>query len=441
MIQTARLLFLSLGLLCILQACSTAQSTTQTANPTRDELIQQFRTAGKVTIYYGQGSFEQAYRAQAQILEEELSKMYDVKLRPAPKQLDNPPEGLVFLVGSPSSNPLINQLSAVLSLNLTPQSVQVGNQKLSGNDVAFFTLLQNPQYPNTLYNLLTGPDDSTVLKWANEFFRRGPVTTSWDYQIYTNNQLHRYGFINNPDFQPSLDDLAKMRWSYGTRLIIYGTGTPEATDQYRAIAERMTRRRFRRSATVVADTAVAQKDLSLHKITLIGTVKSNQWLRKWRDKLPFRLAENKFTINDTDFAQKSDFIYISGLPNPENPYLPVSIIAAAFDESIVSLSERAVNLLLFGGGNPWNYQVYRGNGRIAMGALEMRQEKLWMAENRFSSLIQNADTIQTKNLRIINFNDTLNAAMMQQVVEQFEARQQKISAFLDRPINNDSITY
>ena len=424
-----------------IHGCGPAQSTVQPKAKDRKDLLQQFRKLGKVTIFYGKGPLKDEYKQQAEILKERLSEMYKVRIDAAPDQLNQPPEGLVYLIGSPVSNPLIKEVSSRLSMTLATKNMKIGNDLLVEADVAFFTLLQDPQQQQTIYNLLISPDDAAVLSWAKTYFNRSPLSTDWDYQLYRHDQLFRYGMIGEPDYQPTLQDISQLRRALGSRMVVYGTGDEEAAPIYKAIVERLTQRRYRRNFKIVADTAVTLEELKRHQATFLGTPKSNKWIGLWQDKLPFTIGKNSLTINETSFSGTDDLIYVSGLPSPANPYLAINIISAAYEQSLQSLPDRPINISLGNWGSMWNYQVYRGNGRIAMGKLEMKEGKLAMAENRFNTLLENADTIVTKNARVINFNDTLSSDAVKEIATKFDQRQQKISAFLERPNTNDSITY
>lgn len=87
---------------------------------------------------------------------------------------------------------------------------------------------------------------------------------------------------------------------------------------------------------VMTDKVALQEDLSEKNIIAYGTIEGNLWLKNYSKELPFKIEEDKLSVDKT--YSGSSLRFITGIPNPVNKTKGMIIYTAQKAEDIININ-------------------------------------------------------------------------------------------------------
>ena len=195
-------------LLGLLSSCTSGnnQATIENEFPTRRELRNAAYQAGKLTLVYG------SQRPKLAKQYKQLLEQFDKGRRYQPLELISDQEISqeelktcnCLLIGTPSSNRHIKNLSAQLPITFSKESIDFNSQRYTQADQVF-TLLY---YPNPLQlkmplHLMTGARDEDVLNLLKERFSNSSsfYWYGWGYELYQSKQRVLMGHFSETNWK------------------------------------------------------------------------------------------------------------------------------------------------------------------------------------------------------------------------------------------------
>lgn len=113
-------------------------------------------------------------------------------------------EKILFLIGTPNSNQVLKQLSNQLPIQFSDNNLTFGHKVYnSPNAVLSLSYYPNPLQPNLPINIVTGNKDEAIAKLLKQDNnnRRWLGWSSWDYELYDNNNRIMLGFLADTTWQ------------------------------------------------------------------------------------------------------------------------------------------------------------------------------------------------------------------------------------------------
>lgn len=158
---------------------------------------------------------------------------------------------------------------------------------------------------------------------------------------------------------PSRSELRRRAYRDRELLLVYGSGAPGAEDLYRAPLESgaFGPSRSRGRITIQSDRETSLEDLRGRSVYLVGTERSNRWIRELADRLPIAFLEGAFRFYETSYSDPEDVVKFF-YPNPLDPRFPFYVTTGNADTRV------ARHLAWDRRGD---FQVFRGDRMVAMG--------------------------------------------------------------------------
>lgn len=171
---------------------------------------------------------------------------------------------------------------------------------------------------------------------------------------------------------PSREALWRQLYRSRKVLLIYGTGDPESAPGYRQLAEEMEERSRWIRIEPVADRDLSGDSLPPLPTLVIGIPRSNAFLARWSDVLPFRFGEKGFAFHGQVYADSTDLFSLV-YPHPEHPQYPLMVVSGNDDRRVQAY------LRSHGGiwGIPGDYRILRGETCMVMGFFSQQPERRW----------------------------------------------------------------
>ncbi len=116
--------------------------------------------------------------------------------------------------------------------------------------------------------------------------------------------------------------------------------------------------RFFNKGKIVTDAEALEMDLQHNTIIVYGTIEGNLWLSKHKENLPFKIEAN--AIEADKLYENTNMVFISALPNPDNPSNGMVIYTAQGAEDIVGINS------VFHG--PTDYVIAKNGAAIKSGS-------------------------------------------------------------------------
>lgn len=214
--------------------------------------------------------------------------------------------------------------------------------------------------------------------------------------------------------------------------VIYGD------DTYRNWAEGISASSFRMKITAQVDDSCRIDSLAYQPIMLVGTPESNQLLAGLGENLPVSFGENSFTFQGREFGDDDDLCVLSFIPNPYNEQFPMMVVTGNNDAAIIHFLENPS----FSGrrGIPlsrWNYQIFRGKTRVALGRSERGsgQELSWDFSDQFTPVHTSS------HFRLFAHGDSLSQPHIRQISEEAESVISSVTLFLGKEVNTRKFDY
>ena len=203
-------------------------------------------------------------------------------------------------------------------------------------------------------------------------------------------------------------DLRQSLMKIGKIIFVYGSASEGIPDQYEKLIGQMEGyRRLNFSKEIKVDTNLTEEDFQNNIIFLLGTAKSNSWIKKIQKLLPFEKEETGFGFASRKYNKKEDVLKLSSFPNPFNRQLPLFLMIGNTETAVVQLLEKLVaqegSRFIF---RSWDYEVYRSTEKVVFGNL--KEEDWTIDPNTHYDYLEKVDTFsQLDYVKIMAQNNPL----------------------------------
>ncbi len=219
-------------LFLLLLACN---STGQPANtpPTDSEIIlptpqvlrQSLREKRALTLVYGGGQNEAAYRQMAEEIANSTDYLQISISSSAEMNAQRAKEEILFLIGSPEANAWVNQAAQPLPFALEQQRLSFAQMDFTDANTLFqFASYPSPFNPTLPFYLFTGFDDQLIIKQLRNWYGADWSSIIWasrGYKVFEGATCQLMGFFQQPNWQIGNQS---AHWDFqGTRDTIHRT--------------------------------------------------------------------------------------------------------------------------------------------------------------------------------------------------------------------------
>ncbi|MEO0779963.1 MAG: hypothetical protein AAF146_25610, partial [Bacteroidota bacterium] len=218
----------SFFLLLLLACHSTGQpsptSTETTDLPSPDVLRQSLRTKRSLTLVYGTGPSEAAYRQLAEEIAAATDYLQIQISSAAELDAQRARTDILFLLGSPQTNTWITRAAKQLPLRLDTSTLRFAERDFTApNTLLQFSAYPSPFNPQLPLYLLTGFDDRILLRQLRQWYGADWSSLVWaarGYKVFEGATCQVMGFFQQPDWQIG----GEAHWDFrGSRDTIHRT--------------------------------------------------------------------------------------------------------------------------------------------------------------------------------------------------------------------------
>ena len=170
--------------------------------------------------------------------------------------------------------------------------------------------------------------------------------------------------------QNTIRDLMRKYRETRTLVLIYGSQNHSAEEFYRSWADSISAHSEFLDVKIRSDQEAKKDEWKQFPLMLVGSPASNILIKEMLPDLPLHFSGNSFSFAGMNFNNKNQVFSLSVFPNPSSPEMPLSIVTAVDDSSIIrqlqhkSEGRRRFEIPF----SQWPWQVQENGNRIAMGA-------------------------------------------------------------------------
>ena len=194
-----------LAIVCSAFTCDTGKEYAAKANiepalPTRNQLWDAFRDSGKLTFVYGkeEEKFTNLFEEIGDSLDMGNGRYFKLEIKAADEITEEEAkESVLFLLGTPTSNRLLDKLKYRLPIEWSPKGMKFdGKLYTDQTDVFKLFFYPNPYNPKIPLYLITGNSEEAIYQLIldqSDFDWSGLVWSSWGYELYKQKERRVFG--------------------------------------------------------------------------------------------------------------------------------------------------------------------------------------------------------------------------------------------------------
>ena len=141
---------------------------------------------------------------------------------------------------------------------------------------------------------------------------------------------------------------------------MYGSSVAGAAELYQTIGQSLAGSRTSWRIAVKSDREVRREDLGGRSLYVVGTSRSNRWIREMAAHLPVAFPAEGFRFHERTYKSPEDVLKLF-YPNPYDPRFPLYLVTGNADAYVARHAD-------------WNrrgdFQILRGRRTVAMGDFE-----------------------------------------------------------------------
>lgn len=169
------------------------------------KLYETIREKGEIVVVYGSQNAQTVddYIAFAEQLKKNARRTRFIIKKDTEIEEQDLSSKILLLVGTPSSNPIIEQFAAELPIGFSEKGLTFGNKTYDASkSVLSLSFYPNPRQNDLPLSIITGQNDPAIARLLTTHQdHRWLSWSSWDYELYQDNNRIMLGFLADTTWQ------------------------------------------------------------------------------------------------------------------------------------------------------------------------------------------------------------------------------------------------